>query len=55
LLESVLSKKDIQVARPNYEADLNAPERVEEEEEEEEKGKQSVAKADNDDDRNSST
>ncbi|KAF2631501.1 PC4-domain-containing protein [Macroventuria anomochaeta] len=41
LLESVLSKKDVQVARPNYEADLNALKPAEEEKEE---GQQSIAK-----------
>ena len=49
LLESVLSKKEIQVARPDYQAELNTTEPVEEEPEERQ---QSTAKVDDDDDDN---
>lgn len=46
LLESILTQKNIQVARPDYEADLNAAETIDEKEEEQ----QPAAKVDNDED-----
>ncbi|KAL1609480.1 hypothetical protein SLS59_000985 [Nothophoma quercina] len=46
LLESILTQKNIQVARPDYEADLNAAETIDEKEEEQ----QPAAKVDDDED-----